>query len=260
MFASIQRKEPYVSWKNTSKLVTVPSWSRPIQSSSLQLGNTLRARPMKHWRKQLIPEANSGSGVSSIKIQDTPTSSIENSAICNSLGKPITRGIVGTFEINNNLVSCDDTCNPEKNVIKSSLTSVNDNSHISTTSYMKSRCMLYNQKLSVTPIEGNVYFNQDISGIVWSSNDPKGSQCRKTIDCSEKCNVAIYKPNNDQFANQGSINSSARIYRLKYNTIYGNGSSLNTAWGAVAVNSGKFITFTNGPYNDKYKLQPCVNR
>ena len=258
MFASIQKKEPYVSWKNNSKLVGIPTLSRPIQSNSIQLGNDFRARPLKQWRKQLIPEPNSGSGVSSITVENRPSISIESDLICKSLDGTSAKGIIGTFGSNDIPRPCDDLCNAEKHVIKSARVSLIDNSYINTSSYMESKCMLYNQKLSTTPIEGNQYFNQDMNSIMWPSDNSKGSQCRSSIDCSnEKCNVAIYKPNNDQFANQGAVDSSSRISRLKYNTVYENGSSLNSAWGALAANKGKYITSNNGPYYDKYKIQVC---
>ena len=258
MLSSVQSKQPYVSWKPNSKLVAVPSWSRPIQSNIITNGNLLRARPLKHWRKQLIPEPNSGSGVSSITIQDIPSSSIENSAICNKVDKSFAKGIVGTNDTNGTYLLYNDSCNPEKNVIKHAVTTINDNYYTNSSSYMEGKCMLYEQKLSVMPIEGNKYFNQDNNPIISPSDDPKGSQCRSSIGCyNESCNVAIYKPNNNQFAKQGAVNSSARLSRLKYNTIYENGTSLNTAWGVSAANSGKYITATNGPYFNKYKLQVC---
>jgi hypothetical protein len=257
MLTSVQKKEPYVSWKNSSKLVAVPSWSRPIQSNSIQLGNELRARPLKQWRKQLIPEPNSGSGVSSITIQDIPNSTIENGVICNNVDKYFAKGIVGTFGTNDTPRPCDDTCNPEKNVIKSAVATINDNYHTNSNAYMEGKCMLYSQKLSVTPIDGNKYFNQDGS-IMWPSDDSKGSHCRSSIGCpNEKCNVAIYKPNNNQYAKQGAVDSSSRLARIKYNTIYENGNSFNTAWSASAANTGKYMTSTNGPYFDKYKIQVC---
>ena len=87
---------------------------------------------------------------------------------------------------------------------------------VNSSSYMKGRCMLYEQKLSVSPIEGNKYFKSDISGVALPSNDPKGSQSRSSIGCyNNKCNVAIYKPNNDQFAKQGAVSCST--YSI-YNT------------------------------------------
>lgn len=240
MIASIHRKEPYVSWKgnNTFKLAAVPTWSRPIQGNSIQLGNTLRARPLKHWRKQLIPEPNSGSGISSIRIQDAPSSN----SMSDNLNTALSKGLTGPLAGNNN--SCHVSCNPAKNVIKSSIVSINDNYYSNTTSYMESKCMLYKQKLSTIPVEGTQYLNQANGDVIWPSNDSEGSQNRLSKGgLNEMCNfiIAIYKPNNNQFASQGAVDSSSRVSRLKHNTIYENGQSLSTAWGAYAANSGKSI-------------------
>ena len=248
MFSYIQRKEPYVSWKdNTFKLATVPTWSRPIQSNSVQLGITLRALPLKHWRKQLMPEPNSGSGISSIRNQDTPMSNSISNNIYTNLNTALSKGIV-VPSLGNNNSSCNDSCNPEKNVIKSSMASINDNYYDSSTSYMEGRCMLYRQKLSTLPIEGIQYINNSTGDVIWPSDDPTGTQNRTSIRClNERCssNVVIYKPNNNQFANQGAVDSSSRVSRLKYNTIYENGGSFSTAWGAYYANSGKSILNNN---------------
>ena len=247
MFSFIHnRKEPYVSWKGTtSKFGAVPTWSRPIQSNSLQLGNTLRAMPLKHWRKQLIPEKNSGSGVSSIRIQDTPNStSVLNSAA--NLDKSLINGIVVEPQSGN---GNNDSYNSDKSLIKSAQCSIGDKQYNNSTSYMEGICMLYRQKLSTIPIEGIKYVNQTTGEVIWPSDDPNGTQNRSSIGCSNPgCNniVAIYKPNNDQFANQGAVDSSSRLTRLKYNTIYENGGRFATAWSARDENSGKRILKNNG--------------
>lgn len=246
MFSFIHRKEPYVSWKGTtSKFGAVPTWSRPIQSNSLQLGNTLRAMPLKHWRKQLIPEKNSGSGVSSIRIQDMPNStSVLESA---NLDKSLINGIViePEHQIGNN-----HSYNSYKSLIKSARGSIGDKQYNNySTSYMEGKCMLYRQKLSTIPIEGIKYVNQTTGDVIWPSDDPNGTQNRSSIGCSKPgCNniVAIYKPNNDQFANQGAVDSSSRLTRLKYNTIYENRGRFATAWSARDENYGKRILKNNG--------------
>ena len=49
---------PYISWKGIATNSAVPSFSRPDLTVS---GPEFKANPIKHWRKQLIPNANSGS-------------------------------------------------------------------------------------------------------------------------------------------------------------------------------------------------------
>jgi len=229
MISLIYRKEPYVSWKNnTSKLEIVPTWSRPIQSNSAQNGNTLRAKPLKHWRKQLIPEPNSGSGISSIKIQDNP-----NSSTISNTNNSLAKGIIGPL-INK-------TNNSYENVIKSARVSNIDNHYNSSASFMQGRAMLYRQKLSTIPIEGPNYVTST-GAIIWPSDDPEGTQNRSSIGFSnERCNfnLSIYKPNNNQFGEQGAVDSSSKVSRLKYNTIHKGGLAFSSAWSAYAENTGK---------------------
>lgn len=218
MFSFIHRKEPYVSWKgNTSKSEAVPSWSRPIQNDRGK-GVALRALPLAQWRKQLIPEPKCNNANSSTKI------------------------IIGSL-VNTDSLYCDSSCNPEKNVIKSAVVSISDKHHNSSASYMESRCMLYRQKLTTIPIEGTQYVTSN-GGVIWPSDDSDGTQNRSSIGFSnEVCGsnvAAIYKPNNNQFSNQGAVDSSSRSTRLKYNTIYKNGRAFSTAWDASAANAGKY--------------------
>jgi hypothetical protein len=56
---------------------------------------------------------------------------------------------------------------------------------------------------------------------------------------------------------QGSVSSSARIDRLKYNTITNNGGSFYTAWGAAGANAGRYQGTSNGPYFLKNKYYVC---
>ena len=66
-------KQPYISWKDSTYDIAVPAWSRPLVNGPI-VPNTLyddcltpevvidvpngpnfKARPIKHWRKQLDP-------------------------------------------------------------------------------------------------------------------------------------------------------------------------------------------------------------
>ncbi len=48
---------PYITWKSISTNSAVPSHSRPDENAS---GPDFKARPINHWRKQLIPTTSSG--------------------------------------------------------------------------------------------------------------------------------------------------------------------------------------------------------
>ena len=73
-----------------------------------------------------------------------------------------------------------------------------------------------------------------------------------------------YKPNNSEFAQQGAVESSARIQRLKYNTITNGAALTRSAYGSAAANAlaygvseqaytAKTVT------GDKIRFTPVVN-
>ena len=236
------RGQPYVPWKGTSTNSAVPSWSRPLQKTDkTQNGTAFKARPIKHWRKQLIPTPHSGSGISAVGMPfDTPGSEVflgrnssSNCATCSGSNASITKSS-NEAEKNNTIFSYisdklfDEkkalvcvACNPEANIIKSSSTLLGKKYYPDRTSYLKSRCKTYTQNLSGNPIKGHNYFNGTIP--IWpSNNNTTGSQVFSTTDCckvSGFSSTLIYKPNNSQYGRQGAVDSSDRIARLKMNTL-----------------------------------------
>ena len=184
-------------------------------------------------------------------------------------------------------------CNPVNNIIRRATTVLSKTYYTDTKGYLKSRCLTYNQKLSTNPMPGVVYFSQQGQPL-YPTNAPNGPQVRSTQNCLTNCNSCpnctnstcnlagtdckdfascvacnsgrqcssvpsptIYKPNNAQFAVQGAVSSSARIDRLKYNTITNNGGSFYSAWGAEGANAGRYQGTTNGPYFLKSKYYKC---
>jgi hypothetical protein len=94
-------------------------------------------------------------------------------------------------------------CNPETNIIKSAVTLLNKNYYTDTKAYLQSRSQTYDQKLSINPIPGINYSAQP-------SDSSTGSQVYFTDNCSDKkCTngnsrvTTIYKPNNQQYSQQG---------------------------------------------------------
>lgn len=274
--------QPYISWKGTSANNVVPTWSRPLQGTEpYSIGPDFKARPIKHWRKQLIPVPNSGSGVSAIGIlMDKPGSEVflgKNStsdcATCSDSNSVITKSIHELEKSNTFFISPEDkfydtenqktvcvSCNPEANVIKRASSIISKNYYQDRATYLKSRCKTFKQNISGTPIEGIQYLNG--SSIVWPTDGPTGSQNYSTLDCcsiSGKASTLIYKPNNVQYACQGAVDSSDRITRLKMNTINKNGASFLNAWGASAANAGSYHAGGTTPYFVKSKTQTqCV--
>lgn len=277
------RGQPYISWKGTSTNIAMPSWSRPLQKTDkISSGTDFKARPIKHWRKQLIPTPYSGNGVSAIGIPfDKPGSEVflgkksySNCATCSSGSNANIIKSLNEAEKSNTIFTYtsdkffDQTthkpvcvsCTPESNVIKPSSTIISKKYYSDRASYLKSRCKTYTQKLSGKPIQGIQYLNGDKP--VWPSNDANGSQVFSTTDCCKvngSSSTLIYKPNNNQYAKQGAVDSSDRITRLKINTINKNGGSFAIPWGSSAASAGGYRGDDDAPYFIKSKnQQTCV--
>ena len=262
-------KQPYVTWKGPSTGSAVPVWSRPLinNNTNINTGTSFAARPIKHWRKQLVPATDSGiSGRSGVGMSmDRPGGSVYLGATVDCSNCPVnlaeliptTKNTVfnTTKDASGNCVAC----NPETNIIKSAVTLLNKNYYSDTKGYLQSRCQTYDQKLSTNPISDINYDNQP-------SDSSTGSQVYYTNNCSKKCASdnsrvrTIYKPNNKQYSQQGSVDSSLRLDRLKYNTITKNGKSFKPAWGQQGANAGRYRGTSEAPYFLKSKNQECVTQ
>jgi hypothetical protein len=275
-------KQPYVTWKGISTGSAVPTWSRPLinnVNTNKNTGTSFAARPIKHWRKQLVPAADTGiiRNASMGMPMDRPGGSVYLGATVDcsncdvSLAEliPTTKNNVfdTTKDASGNCVAC----NPETNIIKSAVTLLNKNNrnytnyYSDTKGYLQSRCQTYDQKLSTNPIPGNSYINSTTNQPIPPSDSPTGSQVYFTDNCSKKCVTnnsrvtTIYKPNNQQYSQQGAVDSSSRLARLKYNTITKNGNSFKTAWGQQGANAGRYQGTSESPYFLKSKNQQvCV--
>jgi len=314
-------KQPYISWKGPSTNSAVPNFSRPLDGSEkYATGPSFAARPIKHWRKQLNTVNNSSRARAGVGMpMDTPGGSVylgnnaDNTACItcttNENGQETTglkENIVKNNDTNfttspadllydcvNNKPACV-ACNPENNIIRPATTILSKKYYSDTRGYLQSRCIRYDQKLSVNPYPGVKYFNAQgeplnptsaINGPQVRSTQNCLTNCNKCTGCDtcETCNkncsdcnnvaacvnceknnvcttvpsVTIYKPNNAPFAVQGAVSSGARIDRLKYNTITNNGASFYTAWGSAGANAGRYQGTTNGPYFLKSKYYKC---
>lgn len=271
--------QPYVSWKDESSNSIVPTWSRPIDKySSVSSGTSFKARPIKHWRKQLNPVDYSGRGKSGVGIpNDIPGGSVyvggTNCAICTGIDGSNSKGLKENIQnqyqkiepsnSNFKFLNSEGTgtvcvaCNPEANIIKRSTTILNKNYYTDSRAYLRSRAKTYQQNLTGNKEHGVEYFTEN-GEIAWASNNnTSGSQIRSSLNNCSTCATTIYKPNNRQFATQGAVSSSSRLLRLKLNTINKNGSTFSTAFGREAASAGKYNGTPNQPYFIKSKINVC---
>lgn len=270
----------------------VPSDSRPVSGMETTAnGPNFKARPIRHWRKQLNPNGSSGRGRANFGMpMDTPGGSVylshqnTKNTDCIRCSDPkdsfsagmkefilrtntIIPAVPGDNLLNANGQASCVACNPQNNIIRSATTRLSPTYYSDTKAYLKSRCILYDQKLSTTKVPGIVYTLPCPSGcgviVVPPSDSPNGTQVRNSQNCQQQtctkgttqsCKT-IYKPSNSQFATQGAVSSSARIDRLKYNTITQNGNSLRTAWGSEGANAGRYQGTSTAPYFLKSKYQ-----
>jgi hypothetical protein len=235
-------------------------------NSTTSDGAPFAAQPLKQWRKQYGNNLNYSLGYSRASVgmpMDRPgglskvASEEVHCATCQ-------RALSAKVQVFND--SDCTSCNPIKSKVKPLRTSFTN-----TQAYLQSRCATYVQKLSTEPVSTISYFSEE--GIPLEPSDsPTGPQVRETANCYSNtpplvCNKTIYKPNNTQFSQQGSVSCSSRLARLKYNTLNNvpvnnngyvySGSVFNTAAGAEGVNSGRF-KMEPTDYFTKYKPQPNV--
>ena len=272
---------PYISWKVSSTNSVVPSFSRPDLNSS---GPNFKANPIRHWRKQLIPTSTTGTNSrSNISMPiNTPGGSVYLGNVKDNTSCLLSTAGINSAKVLENIEKYDNTdfknmdgdsfydtennkmacvaCNPEVKQIKRATTILSKKYYSDTKGYMRSRCVLYDQKLTANPIVGINYFEADGQTLLLPSDSPTGPQVRQSQNCTTNCNTntsctTIYKPNNTQFMQQGAVDSSSRIARLKLNTVNKNAVSYKDTFGTTA---SKYMGMSSTPYFLKSKYQKCV--
>jgi uncharacterized delta-60 repeat protein len=232
-----------VSWKGVSTNSVVPSFSRPDLTAA---GPEFKARPIKHWRKQLIPTPNSGhNSRSGINLpMDTPGGSVylgnipaNTSCLLPSAGNNAV-GLKENIEKYDYICTSGNTCRPK--IIRRASTIIRKDKpyYADTKAYLKSKGVLYDQKITPTRL----------------LNETKNEYA--TQNCAECDNVTpnttIYKPNNDQYSQQGAVDSSTRLTRLKLNMVNKNAASYKDTFGTTAP---RYLGMSLTPYFLKSKFQ-----
>ena len=215
------QSQPFKPWKGTSTKSVVPGNSRGgVNGTSDKahdfIGPNFKARPIKHYRKKLIPNPNSGSSKASVKnVIDAPGSMIYlgESDCCESSSGINTTNLISSEKNNIFYIRPSDkffdskeaniskwqycnaqdrpvcvSCNPENNIIKSGICRLNKNYYTNSKAYLQSRCQLYNQKLSTNKKNDVDYF--DKSGLLLHPNDDlDGPQNFNTQNCPKGCSI-----------------------------------------------------------------------
>ena len=228
----------------------------PVYAYNSGDGPRFAARPIRNWRKQYVrgisgSNSISGSNMSVGMPMDRPGGIVP---VANETIHCMTcRGAISIKDDPVQDISVCKSCNPIK-----PNTQLSENMYNDTKAYLSSRCLTYDQKLSIIKNPAATYFSPEGRPLEPSAS-ALGSQVRDTNNCfNYDCTNTIYKPNNSQFAQQGAVSSGSRLARLKYNTLNQYGAAFNSAAGAVGVNSGRYQTEPSPSYYVKNKPQPLI--
>lgn len=290
-------EQRYESWKGTTQAYPtrssiVPSNSRPSTNGVSENPDDYQsafgtARPLKIWRKQLIPpKPNSSSSKASGNQLSMPGGSVmvstaENCPECadsksvasintlvfgnnsyltsktpNKLYNNSEKYTEGGLNIYDKCISCD----PESRVIKSGVTKLDKNYYATRSAYLRARGKTFAQKSTPQKRDGVTYVTSD-GKPAYPSDSSTGSQVYNTPNCYTNCGTGktvttIYKPSNINYGVQGAVDSGTRMMRLKQNAMNKNGASFDSAYGKAAVNAGKYSTISS-PYFIKSKVNIC---
>ena len=237
------------------QILPVYSFPDSNKNTNIENGPRFSARPLKHWRKQLNSAIANRRALIGMSM-DRPGESIsinnaENYCISCKGALDMTYKLIKDAKCN----SCIGKDRVNRTLIKQ-VTSLEENTFNDTSAYLEYRCLSYDQKNGTNPDPNIKYFTPD-GIIILPSNSPDGTQNRKTNNCTySQCERTIYKPNNLQYTQQGSVPSRNRISRLKYNTLNNNGAAFSSSYGAEKINSGIYIFEPSPSYYIKNKPQP----
>ena len=127
--------------------------------------------------------------------------------------------------------------------IRSANTHISKNYYVSYSKYLHNRGKLYDTNNVIHRIPEIQYTKEGLP--VWGNQvqevettDRFGNPLTLNLNSSyyynnapgPGCKLAVFNPSNKEFATQGSVDSSSRILRLKYNTIVKNNSSIKKTY------------------------------
>jgi hypothetical protein len=233
-------KHKYYSWKDKTFSQVTSSIKKNIGTIPQKYNNITNyflANPLKIYRREIATSQISCNSRTSVKIDELNRPNgylVYNSDNTTGINMPLDMNLINSnYELNtpmcNNSLSC---FNPASNALKrvrsSGMIPKKLNLGLNNDQY----CTNTNQYLT----SRNKTFQQNQYNYLKYDNH-----------CNTGYIPIVYKPNNSQFAQQGAVDSSALISRLKYDTITGIGSKLRSPSGnqitntlAYAVPNGTF--------------------
>ena len=143
---------------------------------------------------------------------------------------------------------------------------INKSYSFSTKEYLRSKNKTYKQNLSGAKLDKSkaIYSvgsgNSDCCaieavpyGVLTNDTQKTNDNMNRNYLNGECCVVGtpapmIVKPNNQQYFQQGAVDSSSRLARLKYNTINKNAQSFRKPFGDEAVSAAQYTASGNTPF------------
>jgi len=247
----------YVKWKGLVLTSMVPKNARPpTNNDSTNLADYSspfgKARPLKHWRKQLAPKLSSNSSKTNLQRVDKPGGLLtRNTNSCLTFDDENMVHIKTEIrKVNNsNCTYGTDSYGRclKKKITRSASTKISPTYYTSTSGYLHSRGLTHQQKSKVTR----------------ENSDTSAKNSYNTGNYNHLCSTdskTIYKPSNSGFSTQGAVSAGDRLARLKYNTITKNASTFTDAYGSQGANAGRYHGSSSGPYFVKNKVDTCYRR
>ena len=246
-FTYMWQRQPYIPWKAQTQMLSsaVPTWSRPIVNGPVtpvvktfggvqrveydrDNGTFGKARPIKHWRKQLDPQNYSGRGRPGVGMpMDVPGGKValgknltstdcncENAKRLSDYVMPDNR--YKNLDRNNEDLAKmkflnpdrDDphvvcvACSPQANVTKPATTVLSKKYYTDSRAYLKARNKRYKQNLSGTEMQGIRYYDNPQNEFdeskadnrLWPSDNQngirwQGPQIRAGPNCTTNCST-----------------------------------------------------------------------
>jgi hypothetical protein len=213
-----------IAWKPPATNSLVPSFSRPDLTAA---GPAFKAQPINHWRKQLIPLGMSGGSNRRAGISlpmNTPSgavATIDEATLGNA------RCLKDSI-VEDNVTTC--------HIIRRASTLLKKNYYSDRKAYLRSRTLLYEQKLTQNPNCCQAGTDAD------AGTGPSPSP-------------SISNLNNKKFGQQGAVDSSSRLTRLKLDTVNTNAASYRADFNTTAP---QYRGMAATPYFLKSKYQVPV--
>jgi hypothetical protein len=277
----------YFSWKGkTFSQVTsaIQKNTATIPISKNNTRNLFLSRPLKIFRREIASSSATRCNIrTSVKIDELNRPN--GYLVYNT---PNTRGLNITEDIHlttnksqlptpacSTVTNCMNQAQNARRRVRSSgmmpkkfnVSKNNDQYYSSTTQYLNSRNMTFQQNQYNYIRQGNNLSKPGSALAINNSYSANGLNHCSTVANKTPYVPVFYKPNNSQYATQGAVDSSARVTRKIYDTLTTVGSTMRTSHGStvskslaykVPTETYSYIKDSGNPF--PVKLTPKINK